>query len=140
MYALAVVILATGAAWWFAAAPDTDADSRITAWQTMVEELLPERFDQVGAGTLALGAGPGAEEQANVTPGMHVVDVVCVGHGEVRVRVGSDGVTTGQAVPCADRPAPVTFTVALETEFAMALDADSEGTVVVRWRLTALPN
>ena len=139
MYTLAAVLVAAGGVWWVTAAPDTGVDSRLAARRALVEELLPDRFDQVDAGTLVLDVGPDAEAQTGVSPGRHVLDVVCAGQGQVRVRVGTAGADGGRAVPCADRPSPVTFTVGLGTEFSMVLNAETDGAVIVRWRLTHLP-
>jgi Family of unknown function (DUF6023) len=114
LYAGAAVPVAAGALWWVAAAPEQVADTKVVAWRRTVEQILPERADQVDARTHVLNPGEDIDDQGDVQPGPHVLTLVCAGRGQVRVRLGP-GVDSGWAVPCADTPALTTLPSALGT-------------------------
>ncbi|RZU50596.1 hypothetical protein EV385_2371 [Krasilnikovia cinnamomea] len=136
LYALAVALLVAGAVWWVRAAPHADADPRVAGWQDVVTRLVPDATPQVQADTLVLPPGRTARREAAVAGGTFTLTMVCAGQGQVRVRLSTSGNDTGRAVPCADRPDPVTLSVALAHEFFMLMTAETDSSAVFRWRLT----
>jgi hypothetical protein len=137
LYALAVLLLAAGAFWFFAAAPETGVDPEIAAGRVRAEELLPDLPLQAGAETMVLAAGVHAERWETVDSGPYVLAMLCVGEGQVRVWLGRSGAESGRAVRC-DREAPgaVELTVGLAEEFHVMVSAETEGPAVFRWRVT----
>jgi Family of unknown function (DUF6023) len=133
--ALAVLVLGGGGGWFFAAAPDTGEDPRVPGWRETVMRGLPDDGAQAAAGTVVLGRGGDTEAAAAVPGGSFRLTMLCAGEGQVRARLSETGNDTGRAVPCADRPEPVTLTVGLGTQFHLHLAAEN-GAAVFRWRLT----
>jgi hypothetical protein len=63
--------------------------------------------------------------------------MLCVGTGQVRVRLSTQGVDSGRAVRCADQaPQIVDLTTGLADQFFMAVSAEADRPAVFRWRLT----
>lgn len=139
MYVLAAVLLVAGGVWWFGAAPDTGVDPRLAVWHRTVHELLPDRFEQIDAQTVSLRLGTAAEQQVDVSPGTHVLDVVCAGGGRVWLRMGTGSPDSGRVVQCADEPTPVTITMGLVNELLMTLELEADQLAIVRWQLSRMP-
>jgi hypothetical protein len=137
LYGLAAVLLAAGGTWFFRAAPETGEDPRVSAGRVTAERLLPDVSAQVEAETMVLAAGVSVERSTSVTGGPYAVAMLCVGEGQVRVRLSAQGVDSGRAVRCADgEPRPVQLTIALADEFFIAVSAETDDAAVFRWRVT----
>lgn len=136
LYAGAVVVLAVGAAWWIRAAPPLDGTgARVSAWRRTVEEVVPERVDQVEARTYVLNPGDDLDAEVEVRPGQHQLTLVCAGRGQVRVRFTSAGMDSGRAVPCAEEPGLLMIPAALGERLFLDIVAESQGQAVFRWQL-----
>jgi len=137
LYALALVLLFAGAVWFVRAAPAVGEDPAIVAGRATVERLLPDLPRQAQAETLVLAAGGRTERSTAVIGGSYSLVMLCVGAGQVRVRLSMVGADSGRAVPCAARePQPVELTVAVADDFFMAVSAETRGPAVFRWRVT----
>ncbi|GAA3344271.1 hypothetical protein GCM10020358_46850 [Amorphoplanes nipponensis] len=137
LYALALVLLAGGVVWFVRAAPDVGEDPAVVAGRVTVERLLPDLPRQAQAETMVLAAGRRTERSTAVVGGSYSLVMLCVGDGQVRVRLSAVGTDSGRAVPCAaDEPQPVELTVGLADDFFMAVSAETRGAAVFRWRVT----
>lgn len=137
LYALATILLVAGGAWFFMSAPDRGEDPVLTAGRTIAEELLPDLPLQAEAETMVLAAGGRTERITSVPGGSYALAMLCVGDGQVRVRVSATGLDSGRAVPCEKgEPEAEELTVALAEEFFIAVSAETDGPVVFRWRVT----
>jgi hypothetical protein len=136
-YALALVLLVAGVVWFVRAAPETGEDPAVTAGRETVERLLPDLPRQAQAETMILAAGVRTERSTAVPGGSYVLAMLCVGDGQVRVRLSASGEDSGRAVPCAaSDPKPVSLTVGLADDLFMAVSAETAGPAVFRWRVT----
>jgi hypothetical protein len=138
LYGLAAVLLLAGVVWFVRAAPDRGDEVAVAAARETVERLLPDLPLQSGGETMVLPAGERAERTTGVRGGSYKLVMLCVGDGQVRVRLSSRGVDSGRAVPCAaaGEPSPVELTVGLASEFYLAVSAETDGPAVFRWRVT----
>jgi len=137
LYALALVLLLAGGVWFVRAAPVTGEDPAVAAGRVTVERLLPDVPRQAHAETLVVAGGARTERTTSVPGGAYVLAMLCVGDGQVRVRMSATGVDSGRAVPCApEDPEPVELAVGLADDFFIAVSAETEGPVVFRWRIT----
>jgi hypothetical protein len=135
-YALALVLLMAGGVWFVRAAPETGEDPAVAAGRATVERLLPDLPRQAEAETMVLGAEKRAERNTAVQGGSYTLAMLCVGDGQVRVRLSDTGLDSGRAVPCDRRePQPVEITVGLADELFMAVSAETDGPAVFRWRI-----
>ncbi|MFI7542960.1 DUF6023 family protein [Actinoplanes sp. NPDC049599] len=136
LYAFALVLLVAGGVWFVRAAPDTGEDPALVAGRITVERLLPDLPRQAEAETVVLAAGKRAERNTAVQGGSYALAMLCVGAGQVRVRLSDTGLDSGRAVPC-DRqdPQPVELTVGLADALFLAMSAETEGPAVFRWRV-----
>ena len=135
-YALALVLLMAGGVWFVRAAPETGEDPAVAAGRATVERLLPDLPRQAEAETMVLGAEKRAERTTAVQGGSYTLAMLCVGDGQVRVRLSDTGLDSGRAVPCDRRePQPVEITVGLADELFMAVSAETDGPAVFRWRI-----
>jgi hypothetical protein len=136
-YAFALVLLAAGVLWFVRAAPRTGEDPAVVAGRVTVERLLPDVALQAQAETVVLAAGQRTERNTSVQGGSYALALVCVGDGQVRVRLSDSGDDSGRAVPCGTaEPQPVELTVGLANQLFMAVSAETQGPAVVRWRAT----
>jgi hypothetical protein len=135
-YALALVLLVAGGVWFVRAAPQTGEDPAVAAGRVTVERLLPDLPRQAEAETMVLAATRRAERNTTVQGGSYALAMLCVGAGQVRVRLSDTGLDTGRAVPC-DRQEPqaVELTVGLADELFLAVSAETDGPAVFRWRI-----
>jgi hypothetical protein len=136
LYGLALVLLLAGGVWFVRAAPDVGEDPAVTAGRATVERLLPDLPRQAGAETMVLGAGGRQERNTAVLGGSYALTMLCVGDGQVRVRLSTTGEDSGRAVPCAEEPEPVELTVGLADDLFLVVSAETRGEVVFRWRAT----
>jgi len=134
-YALALVLLVAGVLWFVRAAPRTGEDPAVVAGRATVERLLPDVTRQAQAQTMVLAAGQRTERSTSVQGGSYAVAMVCVGDGQVRVRLSETGEDSGRAVPCGTaEPQPVELTVGLASQLFLAVSAETQGPAVFRWR------
>lgn len=137
LYALALVLLLAGGAWFVRAAPRLGEDPAVVAGRATAERLLPEVGAQAQAETLILAEGARRDRSTVVPGGSYALVMLCVGNGQVRVWLNSRGDDSGRAVRCATPdPQPVELTVGLAEGFELAMSAETQGTVVFRWRVT----
>jgi uncharacterized protein DUF6023 len=133
---LTALLLLAGATWWWRAAPDTAADSRLMNWRLSTEQLLPDTGEQEAATTLALQDGAAHEEVAEVDgSGEFLISVVCAGEEGSRVRVSLGGDETGRGVRCSGARTPEVFSVGLVTELHLRISVEAAGPVVFRYTL-----
>ncbi|MEU7903254.1 DUF6023 family protein [Actinoplanes sp. NPDC049118] len=136
LYGLAAVLLLAGVGWFVRAAPETGEDPAVTAGRQTVERLLPDLTLQSEAETMVLAAGVRTERSTSVSGGSYALAMLCIGDGQVRVRLSTQGEDSGRAVPCDQgEPVPVELTVGLADEFFMAVSAETDGPAVFRWRV-----
>ncbi|MFI7369591.1 DUF6023 family protein [Actinoplanes sp. NPDC049668] len=136
IYGLAAALLLAGLLWFVRAAPETGEDPAVTAGRETVERLLPDLSLQSEAETMVLAAGVRTERSTSVRGGSYALAMLCVGDGQVRVRLSTQGVDSGRAVRCGQgEPQPVELTVGLADEFYMAVSAETDGPAVFRWRV-----
>jgi hypothetical protein len=138
-YALALLVLLGGGGWFVETAPYLGEDPRVRDWRAAVTRALPDVQPQVDADTVMLGEASERQAAVPVTGGPFVLTMICAGVGQVRVRLSSTGNDTGRAVPCADRPQPVSMSVALAAQFYLSMTAETTA-AVFRWRLTPAPS
>ncbi len=137
LYTLAVALLLAGGVWFVRAAPEVGEDPAVVAGRATVERLLPDVPRQVQAETMVLAEGGRAERNTEVPGGSYALAMLCVGAGQVRVRLSSMGEDSGRAVPCAAGDSqPVELAFGLADDLYLALSAETRGTAVFRWRLT----
>lgn len=137
LYALALLLLVAGGIWFVRAAPETGDDAIIVAGRATVERLLPDVQRQAEAETMVLAAGVRTERSTDLPGGSYALTMLCVGEGQVRVRLSATGEDSGRAVPCARAdPQPVELTVGLADDLFMAVSAETQGPAVFRWRVT----
>jgi hypothetical protein len=137
LYAFALVLLVAGGVWFVRTAPDTGEDPAVAAGRATVERLLPDLPRQAQAETMVLGAGVRTERSTDVAGGSYALAMLCVGDGQVRVRLSAVGEDSGRAVPCSEQdPQPVELTVGLADNLYLAVSAETEGPAVFRWRVT----
>jgi hypothetical protein len=137
LYAFALVLLLAGGIWFVRAAPDVGEDPEVAAGRAAVERLLPDVPRQAQAETMVLAEGVRTERTTVVAGGSYALAMLCVGAGQVRVRLSATGEDSGRAVPCAARePKPVELTVGLADGLFLAVSAETRGTAVFRWRAT----
>lgn len=137
LYAFALVLLLAGGVWFVRAAPDLGEDPAVVAGRITVERLLPDVPRQAQAETMVLAEGARAERSTTVSGGSYTLAMLCVGAGQVRVRLSATGEDSGRAVPCAAQdPQPVELTVGLADDLHLAVSAETRGTTVFRWRIT----
>jgi hypothetical protein len=109
----------------------------VTAARATAERLLPDRPRQAHAETIVLEPAGRTERTTPVTAGSYVVTLLCVGEGQVRVRLSDTGEDSGRGVPCArEDPQPVELTVGLADALFLALSSETKGPAVLRWRVT----
>jgi len=135
-YALALVLLVAGGVWFVRAAPETGEDPAMVAARATAERLLPDLQRQTEAETMVLTASKRVERTTAVPGGSYALALLCVGEGQIRVRLSNTGVDSGRAVPC-DRedPRPVELTVGLADDLFLAVSAETDGPAVFRWRV-----
>ena len=135
LYASALVLALAGGIWFVRSAPPTGEDPAVVAGRATVERLLPDLTRQAQAETLVLSPGKRTERNTTVEGGSYALAMLCVGEGQVRVRLSSTGQDSGRAVPCdpAD-PEPVELTVGLASDLFMAMSSETRGPAVFRWR------
>ena len=137
LYALALALLLAGGAWFVRAAPTVGEDPAVAAGRATVERLLPDMPRQAQAETMVLAEGVRTERSTVVAGGSYALAMLCVGAGQVRVRLSATGEDSGRAVPCVARePQPVELTVGLANDLFIAISAETQGTAVFRWRVT----
>jgi hypothetical protein len=99
--------------------------------------MLPDLPLQADAETMVLAAGGRTERSTSVPGGSYALAMLCVGDGQVRVRLSAKGVDSGRAVPCEEgEPEAEELMVGLADEFFIAVSAETDGPVVFRWRVT----
>jgi hypothetical protein len=135
LYALGALLLVAGTLWWVRAAPPAGTDPRVKGWRTSVEQLLPDRADQLAAGTVVIRAGGTSEVTALTRPGRHYLYFLCAGEGQVLIRLSSSGADSGRLVRCAERPDLQSLAVALADQFYLMVSGPGTTTVVFRWQL-----
>ena len=137
LYALALILLFAGGVWFVRAAPDLGEDPVVVAGRVAVERLLPDVPRQAQAETMVLAEGVRTERSTVLAGGSYALAMLCVGAGQVRVRLSATSEDSGRAVPCAARePQPVELTVGLANDLFLAVSAETRGTAVFRWRVT----
>ena len=137
LYALAAVLLLAGGGWFVRAAPDTGESAAVVAGRATVERLLPDLPRQAQAETMVLAEGVRTERTTAVPGGSYALVMLCVGDGQVRVRLSASGADSGRAVPCAARePEPVELTVGLADDLFLAVSSEARGPAVFRWRVS----
>ena len=137
LYALALVLLLAGVVWFVRAAPEVGEAAAVVAGRAAVERLLPDVPRQAQAETMVLAEGVRTERRPVLAGGSYALAMLCVGAGQVRVRLSTAGEDSGRAVPCAARePQPVELTVGLANDLFFAVSAETRGTAVFRWRVT----
>jgi hypothetical protein len=134
--AVAVLLVVAGAAWWVRAAPAVEPRSQVSAWRASAERLLPDRFEQVAAGTVVIRANGASEVEGETRPGRHYLYFLCAGHGQVLIRLSSGGPESGRMVECEDPPVVQTLAVSLADRFILQISGGVGSTVVFRWLLT----
>ena len=136
LYGIAGVLLLAGVLWFVRTAPETGEDPAVTAGRETAERLLPDLTLQSEAETMVLAAGARTERTTSVRGGSYALAMICIGAGQIRVRLSAQGVDSGRAVPCdSGEPVPVELTVGLADEFFMAVSAETDGPAVFRWRV-----
>jgi hypothetical protein len=135
---LTALILISGAAWWWRAAPREPADDRLLGWRLTAEQLLPESAEQQVASTLALADGDGHVEVAEVDGGEFLVSVVCAGDDGSRIRVSLGVQETGRGMRCSGSRTPEVFSVGLAKELKLRVSVEEAGPVVFRYTLQRL--
>ncbi|MEU4220986.1 DUF6023 family protein [Actinoplanes sp. NPDC026623] len=136
LYGLAGVLLIAGVLWFVRTAPRTGEDPAVTAGRKTAERLLPDLPLQSEAETMVLAAGVRTERTTSVRGGSYTLALLCIGAGQIRVRLSAQGVDSGRAVPCDEgEPVPLELTVGLADEFFMAVSAETDGPSVFRWRV-----
>ena len=134
--ASALVLLVAGATWYFGTAPQLGEDPAVTEGRATVERLLPDLPRQARAETMVLTAGLNIERTTDVSGGSYALTLLCVGDGQVRVRLSAVGEDTGRAVPCgAGDPEPVELMVGVADDLYFSVTAETEGQAVFRWRV-----
>jgi hypothetical protein len=137
LYALALVLLVAGGVWFVRAAPDTGEDPVVLAGRATVERLLPDLPTQAEAETMVLTEGIRTERSTSVQGGSYALAMLCVGDGQVRVRLSDQDQDSGRAVRCDPQdPQPVELMVGLADDLFMAVSAETQGPAVFRWRVT----
>jgi hypothetical protein len=135
LYASALVLALAGGVWFVRTAPATGEDPAVVAGRATVERLLPDLTRQAQAETLVLAAGKRTERSTPVEGGSYALAMLCVGEGQVRVRLSSTGQDSGRAVRCDPaEPEPVELTVALASDLFMAVSSETRGPAIFRWR------
>ena len=135
LYASALVLALAGTTWFIRSAPPTSEAPEVVAGRATVERLLPDLTRQAGAETLVLEAGNRTERSTAVDGGSYALAMLCVGDGQVRVRLSDTGEDSGRAVRCdAQDPEPVELTVGLADDLFLAVSAETQGPAVFRWR------
>jgi hypothetical protein len=125
--------------WFVRAAPEVGEDPAVAAGRATVERLLPDLPLQAEAETMVLAAGVRTERSSSVVGGAYVLAMLCVGTGQVRVRLSATGEDSGRAVPCGrGEPEPVELTVGLADALYLAVSAETRGSAVFRWRVTRI--
>jgi hypothetical protein len=135
LYAVAAALLVVGALWWVRAAPDVGADPQVVTWRAAVQRLLPDRVDQLAAGTVTVRAEGAQEVEAATRPGRYFLFYLCAGQGQVRISSSSTGSAAGTSVDCTDPPQVQSLTIGLADRFSLSIMAASPSTVVFRWQL-----
>lgn len=136
LYGAAGSLLLAGVLWFVRAAPVTGEDPVVAAGRETAERLLPDVSLQSEAETMVLAAGVRTERTTSVRGGSYTLAMLCIGAGQVRVRLSDQGVDSGRAVPCDEgEPVPVELTVGLADEFFMAVSSETDGPAVFRWRV-----
>jgi hypothetical protein len=136
LYGIAGVLLLAGVLWFVRAAPETGEDPAVTAGRKTAERLLPDLALQSEAETMVLAAGVRTERSTSVQGGSYTLAMICIGAGQIRVRLSAQGVDSGRAVPCDEgEPVPLELTVGLADEFFMAVSSETDGPAVFRWRV-----
>jgi len=136
LYLLSVALLAAGAVWFVRGAPVSIPDPRVVRWRDSAANLLPDGPFQVRADTIVMNGNSSIERDATHGAGSYTLSMICLGEqGRIRVRLSSSGDDSGRAVPCSASPRTVSLSVALADDFFMAIDAETEGIAVFRWRL-----
>jgi hypothetical protein len=136
LYGLAALLLLAGVLWFVRAAPRTGEDPAIKAGRRTAELLLPDLSMQSEAETMVLAAGVRTERSTSVQGGSYSLSMLCIGAGQIRVRLSTQGEDSGRAVPCDEgEPVPVELTVGLADEFFMSVSAETDRPVVFRWRV-----
>jgi uncharacterized protein DUF6023 len=139
LYAFALLLLLAGGGWFVRAAPELGEDPVVVAGRATVERLLPDVPQQSQSETLVLTEGVSTDRSTTEGGGSYALTMLCVGAGQVRVRLSSVGEDSGRAVPCAARnPQSVELTVALADDLHLAVAAETRGTVVFRWRVVRI--
>jgi hypothetical protein len=135
-YALALVLLVAGGVWFVRAAPETGEDPAMVAARATAERLLPDLQRQTEAETMVLAASKRVERTTAVQGGSYALAMLCVGEGQIRVRLSNTGLDSGRAVPCErEDPQPVELTVGLADDLFLAVSAETDGPAVFRWRV-----
>jgi hypothetical protein len=132
----AVLLAAAGSTWWLRTAPAHEQRSQLAAWRVSVEKLLPDRFEQVAAGTVVIRADGASEVNALTRPGRHHLYYLCVGRGQVLIRLSSGGPESGRVVDCEDPPVVQSLEVGLANRFYLKISSGGASTVAFRWLLT----
>jgi hypothetical protein len=136
LYALTAALLAAGAVWWVRTAPPVGTDPAVAGWRASVEQLLPDRADQITAGTLVVRPNGTREVDAETQPRRYYLFFLCAGQGQVLIQPEPPGRGSGQVVPCSDRPQLQSLVVDLADRFYLMISGQSATTVVFRWQLT----
>ncbi len=136
LYTLAATLLAAGTLWWIRTAPPVGTDPAVAGWRVSVEQLLPDRVDQIAAGTLVVRPEGVREVDAETRPGRHYLFFLCAGQGQVLIEPGPPGRGAGRLVLCGDRPQLQSLVVDLADRFHLMISGQSATTVVFRWQLT----
>jgi hypothetical protein len=136
LYAAAALLVVTGSVWWVRAAPPPEERSQVTAWRVTAEKLLPDRYEQIAAGTVVIRAEGASEVTAETRPGRHYLFFLCAGHGQVLIRLSSGGPESGRLVDCEDPPVVQSLAVGLADRFYLQISGGAASTVVFRWLLT----
>ena len=140
LYTFAAVLLLTGGLWFERAAPARQADEGIATARATVERLLPDLPQSSESETLVLVAGEPTERRTTtLRGGSYTVTMLCLGKGQVRVKLSETGEDTGKAVHCsAGAPEPVELALGLAEELYLSLSAETSGPAVFRWRATRI--
>jgi hypothetical protein len=140
LYTFAAVLLLSGGLWFERAAPERQGDGGIATARATVERLLPDLPQSSESETLVLVAGEPTERRTTMLRGgSYTVTMLCLGEGQVRVKLSEMGEDTGKAVHCSSgAPEPVELALGLAEELYLSLSAETSGPAVFRWRATRI--
>lgn len=135
LYGCATTLLVAGAIWWFRAAPREQTDPQIEQWTRSLLSALPDRPEQLAAGTVAMAAGSLQELHPKAPAGRYQMSMACAGSANsallVRLsQIGSDGDTR---VTCDDRPVPVGMNLTVADAMQLNVSVSDDGPVVFRY-------